>query len=166
MPDGGNEVSSFFDDLVPNSEVEKSPLTIPISDVIDWKSLLDHLRLTTNDPAHRYYVVTFRSIRSKGADDQKLYAADAQAQAEARQSGGLLMYWYGALNERRECFAMCVWDSMEQARKANGLPAHLVARQLAREMYDTYRLERCWLRADANFNPLLESLPSSSSYHS
>lgn len=91
MPDGGNEVSSFFDDLVPNSEVEKSPLTIPISDVIDWKSLLDHLRLTTNDPAHRYYVVTFRSIRSKGADDQKLYAADAQAQAEARQSGGLLM---------------------------------------------------------------------------
>ncbi|KAL3693931.1 hypothetical protein R1sor_007582 [Riccia sorocarpa] len=160
MPDGG--VGSFFQELVPNSEVQKRPLTIPIADVLDWKQVLDHLRSrgSSFDPAHRYYVVAFRSIRSKGADDPKLYAADALAQAEARQSGGLLMYWYGSLNERRECFAMCIWESVEHARKANSLPAHMVARNLAREMYDTYQLERYWLGSDADSTPVLEPLPS------
>ncbi|KAL2634322.1 hypothetical protein R1flu_005801 [Riccia fluitans] len=161
MPDGG--LSSFFDELVPNPDVQKTPLTIPIANVLDWKSVVDHLRSRGSrfDPAaHEYYVVAFRSVRSKGADDEKLYSADALAQAEARQSGGLLMYWFGTLNERRECFAMCIWESVEYARKANTLPAHLLAISLAREMYDTYRLERYWLSADAESHPVLKPLPA------
>lgn len=37
---------------------------------------------------------------------------------------------------------MCIWANREYARKATHKPLHMKAARLAREMYDTYRLER------------------------
>ena len=72
-------------------------------------------------------------------------------------------YWYGVLNERRECLAMCIWASQEEAVKAIHRPAHREAMKLARVMYDTYTLERYSLRIDANLRPSFTLLGSMSS---
>lgn len=72
-------------------------------------------------------------------------------------------YWYGILNERRECLAMCIWASRDDAVKAIHKPAHREAMKLAPVMYDTYTLERYSLQIDANLRPSFTLLGSMSS---
>ncbi|KAI5073444.1 hypothetical protein GOP47_0011457 [Adiantum capillus-veneris] len=106
----------------------------------------------------RFYMVVFRSKRREGADSKALYAADAEAHEEAKRSGGLLMYWYGSLNERRECFATCIWKSREDALRATKLPKHIEAAMLASQMYEFYRLEKYWLTFSIDGEPRFEDV--------
>lgn len=75
----------------------------------------------------------------------------------------MLQYWYGILNERRECLAMCIWASREDALKALHKPAHREAMKLASVMYDMYTLERYSLRIDENLQPTFTLLGRMSS---
>lgn len=69
-------------------------------------------------------------------------------------------YWYGILNERRECLAMCIWENREAAIKAIHKPAHTLAMKLTSVMYETYTLERYSLKIDTDLTPTFTPLSS------
>ncbi|KAG0624503.1 hypothetical protein M758_3G252600 [Ceratodon purpureus] len=154
--------NSSVKELAANEYAHTEPLTTPVEQCFDWARELPDL-VATSPGALEFYLVVFRSIRKSSANSDQLYSADAAAHDEARLSGGLLKYWYGILNERRECLAMCIWASRDEAVKAIHKPAHREAMKLAPVMYDMYTLERYSLRIDANLCPTFTLLGSMSS---
>ncbi|XP_024398066.1 UPF0643 protein PB2B2.08 [Physcomitrium patens] len=143
--------------LAANEYAHTDPLTTPVEKCFDWGKELGDL---VECHGREFYLVVFRSIRKSTANSEMLYKADAAAQEEARISGGLLKYWYGILNERRECLAMCIWASRDDAVKAIHKPAHRVAMKLASAMYDMYTLERYCLKIDEKLVPTFTLLGS------
>ncbi|KAI9327269.1 hypothetical protein BDR26DRAFT_792408, partial [Obelidium mucronatum] len=112
---------------------------VPLPDCFNWNQVAS---LLGPEWEGDWYLVAFRSVRKENADSKALYDADALAHSEALESGGLLKYWYGSLNEKRECLAMCIWSSREFARLATRKPYHILAQSLAGRMYESYTLER------------------------
>jgi hypothetical protein len=55
-----------------------------------------------------FYVVVFRSVLQANADGDRLLLLDERSHAEAVSSGGLLKYWFGVKNGRRENLATCM----------------------------------------------------------
>ena len=88
------------------------------------------------------YLVVFRSVRRAAADLALLTEHDDQAYAAALEAGGLLRYFKGEVNGRRECLSFCLWESREQALAASGCATHRRAAQLSAEMYESYELVR------------------------
>jgi len=126
--------------------------TRPIEDGFDWSSL-DGCRFD------RLYLVVFRSVRRPEADLDLLRAYDDRAYAEALGSGGLLRYFKGEANERRECVSFCLWESREQAVRAAGAASHRSAAGISAQMYESYELERYDLTREAGalvFRPAAE----------
>jgi hypothetical protein len=122
---------------------------ISISDGFNWSEALaglDH---------GAWYLVVFRSVRKALADTALLTEFDERAHREALEGGGLLFYFQGQLNARRECLSFCVWESQEHARSAARLPLHQAATGITGEMYDHYRLERYLLAKDENTGEIL-----------
>ena len=109
---------------------------LPIWDGFNWAQCLRSI------PATRLYLVVFRSVRRVTADVEMLKRYDDAAYAEALEEGGLLHYFKGEANERRECLSFCLWESREHALKAVKLPAHQAAASIAAGMYESYDLER------------------------
>ncbi|KAI8802444.1 hypothetical protein BJ742DRAFT_833094 [Cladochytrium replicatum] len=114
----------------------------PLAETFNWGDVSRQLPI---ELAGVWYIVAFRSVRRADADHKALYDADFAAHEEAKNSGGILKYWYGDLDADRRCLAMCVWAGRGFARRATRKPKHLVAVGLAARMYDEYRLERYWL---------------------
>ena len=113
---------------------------LPVEHGFTWEEALrDH-------PSDRFYLVVFRSVRSASADSEVLKRYDDAAYAAALESGGLLYYFKGELNERRECLSFCLWESREQALRATAHASHSKAADISAEMYDSYRLERYEVR--------------------
>ena len=121
-----------------------SPLTpdyanLPIDEGFNWSSCLDGVCFD------RLYVVAFRSVRRASADLDLLREYDDRAYAEAERVGGLLFYFKGQMNERRECLSFCLWESREQARRASSSDSHRAAAEITAKMYESYTLERYYL---------------------
>ncbi len=114
--------------------------TRPIQDGFDWSSSL------AGCPFDRLYLVVFRSVRRPTADLDLLREHDDRAYAEALESGGLLRYFKGNANERRECLSFCLWETREQAIEAAGTASHQSAAGLSVRMYESYVLDRYWLK--------------------
>lgn len=125
---------------------------LPIEEGFDWSLLSDA-------PFCRLYLVAFRSVRRETADTALLKEYDDRAYNEAIQAGGLLRYFKGQANERRECLSFCLWESVEQARAAAGSSSHQVAAGIWSDMYEAYDLERYYLSqgddGDLVFDPLV-----------
>ena len=100
--------------------------TRPIQDGFSWSCSLAECRFD------RLYLVVFRSVR--------------RAYAEAIESGGLLRYFKGHVNERRECLSFCLWETREQAIEAAGAASHRSAADISVRMYESYVLDRYWLK--------------------
>ena len=94
----------------------------------------------------RLYLVVFRSVRWPSADLDLLREHDDRAYEKALQSGGLLRYFKGEANERGECLSFCLWESREQAIQAAGAAAHQSAADISVRMYESYALDRYWLK--------------------
>ena len=109
---------------------------LPIEEAFDWSSCLAAITLD------RLYLVVFRSVRRPTADLGVLKALDDAAYAEALGAGGLLYYFKGEVNERRECLSFCLWESRQHALEAAGGPSHRSAAEIWRAMYESYELER------------------------
>ncbi|KAL4766149.1 uncharacterized protein BDW70DRAFT_125459 [Aspergillus foveolatus] len=114
--------------------------TAPYTESFNWDSVF----LTLNSLAAKegysllrqsFYVVVFRSVLQADADGDRLHLLDERSHAEAVSSGGLLKYWFGVKNGRRENLATCLWRSREDARAGGTGPWHAQARAAAREMY-------------------------------
>jgi hypothetical protein len=118
------------------SPIHPEHATLPIQEGFNWSSWLADARF------ERLYLVVFRSVLRATADRELLREHDERAHAEALKEGGLLFYYRGVMNERRECLSFCLWESKEQARRASGGPLHRAATGIAAEMYDSFSLER------------------------
>ena len=80
--------------------------TSSLSESMNWSSIHALLPpLATKS----WYVVVFRSIRKKDVNRKDLYDADHAAHMEAKESGGILGYWYGDVDKENRCLAMCIW---------------------------------------------------------
>jgi hypothetical protein len=110
--------------------------TRPILESFNWSDCMAGVE------AGEWYLVAFRSVRRATADVAMLTAYDDRAHAEARGAGGLLYYFRGQANEQRQCLSFCVWESRPQAQMAARLPLHLAATRIAKEIYESYELER------------------------
>jgi hypothetical protein len=117
------------------SPIHPEHATLPIQEGFNWANLLGEMRF------ERLYLVDFRSVLRATADRELLRELDKRAHAEALQAGGLLFYYRGVMNERRECLSFCLWQSREQARRASGGPLHRAARGIAAEMYESFSVE-------------------------
>src|SRR5215210_21297 len=118
------------------SPINPDHARLPIEEGFDWSSCLDGARFD------RLYLVVFRSVRRATADLALLKEHDDRAYAAALEAGGLLRYFKGEMNERRECLSFCLWESREQAVAASAGTSHQTAAQLSAEMYESYVLER------------------------
>src|SRR5918993_4719366 len=112
----------------------------PIQDGFSWSSSL------AGCPFDRLYLVVFRSVRRPDADLDLLREHDDRAYAEALESGGLLRYFKGDADERRECLSFCLWETKGQAIAAAGAASHRSAAEISGRMYESYVLERYWLK--------------------
>jgi hypothetical protein len=117
--------------------------TLPIQQAFNWSSCL------TGIPFDRLYLVVFRSVRRAAADLALLREHDNLAYADALEAGGLLYYFKGEMNERRECLSFCLWESREQAQRAAGGASHAAAMRITAQMYESYRLERYYMMRTA-----------------
>ena len=104
---------------------------LPIEEAFDWSSCLAGITFD------RPYLVVFRSVRRATADYGLLKEHHDRAYAEALEAGGLLHYFRGSMNERRECLSFCLWESREQARRAAGGASHRRAAEITAEMYES-----------------------------
>jgi hypothetical protein len=118
------------------SPIHPAHATLPIQEGFNWSSWLGDARF------ERLYLVVFRSVLRATADRELLREHDERAHAEALEAGGLLYYYRGVMNERRECLSFCLWESREQARRASGSSLHRAATGIVAEMYESYSLER------------------------
>src|SRR5215207_8528263 len=114
--------------------------TRPIQDGFSWSSSLAGVAF------ERLYLVVFRSVRRPSADLDLLREHDDRAYEKALQSGGLLRYFKGEANEQRECLSFCLWETREQALEAAGAASHQAAAEISVLMYESYVLERYWLK--------------------
>jgi hypothetical protein len=119
---------------------------LPIEEGFNWSEVLAEAAAVSCDRRNlQLYLVVFRSVRREDADAARLKALDDRAYAEAiTETPGLLFYFRGELNEKRQCLSFCLWESVEQARRAAQLPAHRAAALLADEIYEHFYLER-WI---------------------
>jgi hypothetical protein len=116
--------------------------TAPIDVGFDWAASLPAAR-------HRpWYLVVFRSTRRPDADGDVLTEFDDLAHLEARQVGGLLLYFKGEPAPDGACLSLCLWESPEQARAARHLPRHQAAAGIAHRMYQRFTLERYLVARD------------------
>ena len=114
--------------------------TRPIQDGFSWSSSLAGCAFD------RLYLVVFRSVRRPTADLDLLREHDDRAYQNALESGGLLRYFKGDANERRECLSFCLWETRGQAIEAAGAASHQSAADISVRMYESYLLERYWLK--------------------
>jgi hypothetical protein len=130
--------------------------TLPVRNGFNWAACL------AGERSLRLYLVVFRSVRREDADLQLLRHYDDRAYAEAVRAGGLLRYFKGEMNERRECLSFCLWESGEQAARAADGTRHRDASRISSRMYESYELERYEISTDPTggkvlFQPLDEN---------
>jgi len=118
------------------SPIHPDYATLPIQEGFNWSSSLGDVGF------EQLYLVVFRSVLRATADLELLYELDELAHAEAIEAGGLLFYFRGVINDRRESLSFCLWEDGEQARKASGGSSHRAAMGIVIEMYEFYILER------------------------
>src|SRR5215210_7767420 len=118
------------------SPIHPDHATLPIQKGFNWSSCLAEVHFG------RLYLVVFRSVRRAAADLELLREYDDRAYAEALEEGGLLRYFRGSMNARRQCLSFCLWESREKARRASGGTSHRTAAAAAVDLYESYVLER------------------------
>ena len=104
------------------------------------------LQISVGCAFERLYLVVFRSVRRPNADLDLLRERDERAYEEALKSGGLLRYFKGEANELGECLSFCLRETREQAKEAAGAASHQSAADIWVRMYESYVLERYWLK--------------------
>ncbi|KAL2858391.1 hypothetical protein BJX68DRAFT_262916 [Aspergillus pseudodeflectus] len=131
----------FAQALTALTPIRNDYATAPYTESFNWAAVFEKLHALAAAEVYawkreRFYVVAFRSILNADADGDRLHLLDERSHAEAVTSGGLLKYWFGSKNARRENLATCVWRSREDARAGGTGPWHAKARGAAKEMYE------------------------------
>jgi hypothetical protein len=103
----------FAQALTALTPIRNDYATAPYTESFNWAAVFEklHALAAAEDYAwkrERFYVVAFRSILNADADGDRLHLLDERSHAEAVASGGLLKYWFGSKNARRENLATCM----------------------------------------------------------
>src|SRR5918998_5116499 len=131
-----SQAATLYEACQQLAPVDPDYANLPIEEGFNWSSCLEGASFD------RLYVVAFRSVRRASADLDLLREDDDRAYADAKSAGGLLFYFKGLINERRECLSFCLWESREQARRAASGASHREAATITAEMYESYTIER------------------------
>src|SRR3712207_2886827 len=131
-----HRTASLYEACQRLSPIDPDYATLPIEEGFNWSSCLDEACFD------RLYVVVFRSVRRTSANLDLLREYDDRAYADAEGAGGLLFYFKGLVNERRECLSFCLWESRDQAHRAASGASHREAAAITAEMYESYTIER------------------------
>ncbi len=121
---------------------------LPVATAFDWSAAATALG------RGEWYLVAFRSVRRIEADEERLWAFDDLAHREAAGAPGFVHYFRGPAAFDGSCLSFCLWVSRAAARAAAGLPAHVAAVSLIREMYESYTLEFLRVRGGNAGEPL------------
>ncbi|KAJ5660005.1 hypothetical protein N7507_006456 [Penicillium longicatenatum] len=110
-------------------------------DSFNWTEVFALLKMFSEAESHSwrkqtFYVVSFRSVLKPGVDNDHLHDLDAYSHQEATASGGLLKYWFGTKNVKRQNLATCIWRNRNDARLGGRGPWHAKARVAGRELYE------------------------------
>jgi hypothetical protein len=154
-----NEAASLYEACQQLAPIDLDYANSPVEEGFNWSSCLEGASFD------RLYVVAFRSVRRASADLDLLREYDDRAYADAKSAGGLLFYFKGLINERRECLSFCLWESREQARAAADGASHRAAATIMAKMYESYSLERYDLTkrgGTLHFRRLEEASPGAS----
>src|SRR5215210_6551577 len=122
------------------SPIYQDYATRPIQDGFSWSSSLADCTFD------QLYLVVFRSVRRASVDLDLLREHDDRAYEKALESGGLLRYFKGEANELGECLSFCLWETRKQALEAAGAASHQSAAEITVRMYESYELDRYWLK--------------------
>lgn len=123
--------------------------TAPILEGFNWAEC------TAQIEPGEWYMVVFRSVRRDEGEHLTLEMYDYGAYIEAqRRASGLLTYFRGYPNQRRECLSFCIWTNRQEAARAARLPLHTIAISKVDEMYESFSLERYYLRKRSLDAPL------------
>lgn len=133
MNDVGGGARQVLDGLRP---IREDYAVAPLLESFNWSECLASVESAD------WYLVAFRSVRNRNADDRLLYELDGRAHEEAISHTGLVHYFGGELDAERRCLSFCVWEDRERAAAAAALPKHRDAIGAAVTMYDSYVLER------------------------
>ena len=109
--------------------------SLPVADAFTWADASSGLG------DGEWYLVAFRSIRTRDVDAQRLELYDELAHKEAASAPGFVHYYKGPLAADGSCLSFCLWDTRANARSAAGRPSHVKAVSLLDEMYESYTLE-------------------------
>ena len=132
LHDMSHRSRSRFDRLLPVSDRYAS---LSVADAFTWDACGDQVK------TGEWYMVSFRSRRKAGVDEDRLTAYDDWAHHEAMKAPGFVHYFKGPTQADGLCMSFCLWDSRAEARSAAGRPAHTQAAALTHEAYSEYRLE-------------------------
>jgi hypothetical protein len=124
-----------MDALAALAPVSTAYASMPVADAFDWTAASREL-----GPGE-WYMVCFRSIRRRDADEARLNAYDERAHQEAAGAPGFVHYFKGPAALDGSCLSFCLWLSRADARLAAGRPLHVEAVSLINEMYASYKLE-------------------------
>jgi hypothetical protein len=131
--------TSLYEACQQLSPIHPDYATLPIQEGFNWSSCLGDVYFD------RLYLLVFRSVLRVSADLELLWKHDKRAHAEALAAGGLLCYFRGVMNERRECLSFCLWESREQARRGSAGASHRTASGIVAQTYEAHSLERYYL---------------------
>eukprot|EP00249_Psilotum_nudum_P004090 c17628_g1_i1 orf=273-749(-) len=146
-------LQNVFQELQASSYVLSDPLFVPIFECFNWMDVFEKQAFATDA---KFYVVIFRTVRNNNADEALLLKAESTVHQEANNSCGLLLYWRGTPNSRRECFSTSIWES-DMARQ---ISSYIDTAKLTSEMFDSYILEQYWLSSTADNFPAFELVAS------
>ena len=136
--DASTDASLVFRRLRPRTP---SYRTAPLLEGFNWSDCVGDL------PTGEWYMVAFRSIRRDLGENLTLEMYDYGAYIEAQRRGsGLVFYFRGTPNDRRECLSFCIWMNREEAMRAAQRPLHEAAKRVVDDTYEWYSLERYILR--------------------
>ncbi|KAF1970978.1 hypothetical protein BU23DRAFT_537148 [Bimuria novae-zelandiae CBS 107.79] len=115
--------------------------TAPFLSALDFPAVLTLIRRFSaemNAPwkESSFYVVVFRSRLKPDIDSERLYELDAGSHREACESGGLLKYWFGKVDEGRRNLATCFWRTRKDAYLGGQGPWHKKARAAGKTLYE------------------------------
>ncbi|KAF0366337.1 hypothetical protein F8M41_013639 [Gigaspora margarita] len=147
--EGEKEIANkkFSEALKNLKEIDSNYATKHLEISFNWNQIATNIKNIEGE----WYLVAFRPIGSKNANNDFLSIAKEKAYNEAENHGGLLKYWSSEFNQNRECLSMCIWASRDIAVEASKKPLHTIAKKLATESnYEFYALERYILKKEKN----------------
>jgi hypothetical protein len=136
------ELPSVGPELLPLYPNQPDYQTALLEESFDWDRYFEKVAEAKGFGLGRwYFVAAFYSALKPDADEAWLHSHDAEALAEARQTGDLISYLTGEKDKDSNCVSVCVWTGATEAFAGSQGPGHRKAKEIASLVYEQYKLD-------------------------